>query len=128
MSDVKVVLRCWSIDWWELSGNISRPFTRAVNISYCLPGSVSVKTINLDEVTNIYPNPTNGTLTVKVAGVSNQNVTVTVFNAVGTQVATATDANGNAINFNLSGQAAGIYMVQVTTGGQTVTKKVTLTK
>jgi hypothetical protein len=112
----------------DLSGNASKLFTRQVNITYCLPGSVSVKTVNLDEVTTIYPNPTSGTLTVKVAGVSNQNVTVTVFNAVGTQVAVATDANGNAINLDLSGEAAGIYMVQVTTGGQTVTKKVTLTK
>ena len=112
----------------DLSGNVSEPFSRPVFISYCLAGSVSVETVDLKKMTSIYPNPTSGNLTVNVAGVTNQDVTVTVYNTVGTQITSTTSDNGENIKVNLNGQAAGIYMVKVTTGGQTITKRVTLTK
>ncbi len=112
----------------DLSGNVSSPFTRTVSITYCLPGSVSVKTVKLDDVTKIYPNPSSGKINVKVSGISNQEVVVTVYNTVGTQVAEARDAQGNEISVDLNNHATGVYMVKVSTGGQSITKKVTLTK
>ena len=113
----------------DLSGNVSNPFTRTVFMTYCRADlKVGVETVSIENATTVYPNPTNGTINIKVADIYNQNVTVTVYNAVGTQVATASDANGSEISIDLNNQAAGLYLVKVTTGGQTTTKKVTLTK
>ena len=112
----------------DLSGNVSTPYTRPVYITYCLPGKTSVQTIDLNESTNVYPNPTTGNINVKVTGASNQEVEVKIFNALGAEVATASNSNGEEIQVDLANHAAGIYTVKVTTGGQSITKKVILTK
>ena len=112
----------------DLSGNVSVPFTRPVYITYCLPGKTSVQTVNLDELTTVYPNPSAGNINVKVAGASNQVVEVKIYNALGAEVATASNSQGEEIQVDLANHAAGIYTVKVTTGGQSITKKVILTK
>ncbi len=65
------------------------------------------------EGVSMYPSPTAGPLQVrtKTAG----NMTVEVFNALGTKVQNS-NFNGTATTLDLSGQAAGIYMVRVGDG------------
>ena len=66
----------------------------------------------LDGVT-MYPSPTVGPLQVRTRAAG--NMTVEVFNALGTKVQ-KTNFNGTSTSLDLSGHAAGIYMVRVGDG------------
>lgn len=70
----------------------------------------------------VMPNPTKGLITVVVGDV---NATVEVLDVVGKQVAKATNVR-NQTTFDLSNQAAGIYMVRVTINGVTSTAKLSV--
>jgi len=77
----------------------------------------------------IYPNPSNGNVNIEVAN-NNENLVVEIFNAVGAKVATVNtnNANNGVFNINLAEQAAGLYIVKVTTANQTVAQRITITK
>jgi len=68
---------------------------------------------------SIYPNPTKGD--VKIASDNIQRVAV--YNMFG-QMILETEANGNETMINLSGCAAGVYMVKVTTSNGVATRNI----
>ncbi len=104
-------------------------FTTSDTTNFCLTASSTtstnsyVTTTNDDRLTSsfevkIYPNPVKGgTLHVTT---SQDNMNYTIMNMVGQQV-----AKGNVIsgNVNVSKLQAGVYMIQINAGSQTVTKK-----
>ena len=69
------------------------------------------------------PNPTKGLINVVVGDV--KNATIEVLNMVGQQVAIANNVH-NQTTFDLSNQAAGVYMVRVTVNGVTSTAKLSV--
>jgi len=92
------------------------------------------QTVGINQLPNggefkIYPNPSNGNVNIEVAN-NNQNLVVEVYNAVGAKVATVNtnNANNGVFNVNLTEQAAGLYLVKVTTGNETISQRITLTK
>jgi len=92
------------------------------------------KTVGTSQLPNggefkIYPNPSNGNVNIEVAN-NNENLVVEIFNAVGAKVATVNtnNANNGVFNINLAEQAAGLYIVKVTTANQTVAQRITITK
>ena len=79
----------------------------------------SVDEIAIDNVTvSVYPNPAVGSFHIKApAQVDN----VTIYNLAGSQIKTVAAPEDNTVN--IDGLASGLYLVNVTVGGQTATAK-----
>ncbi|MEZ4844776.1 MAG: PKD domain-containing protein [Bacteroidia bacterium] len=76
---------------------------------------------------SVYPNPNTGLFTVKVDEPKGM-VNITIMDATGKTVCTiAGDASGE-YSIDLSEVAGGVYMVQVTNGGNTAMQRVTVAK
>ncbi len=87
------------------------------------PSPFPLPTLSVDSFTtsnfNIYPNPTNtGFVTIKT--ISNEKVSVTVFDILGKKVISQT-LNNNTLN--VSDLNSGIYIVKLTQNGASTTKK-----
>lgn len=89
------------------------------------PGDQSA--IGLNELMNteisLFPNPSNGQFTITSA--SNEVKTITILDLNGAVVYTTTSTDKN-VAVNLSNFAAGVYLVQVSTADQQVTRKMVL--
>ncbi len=102
-----------------------------INISQSQPLSVSVNS-QLQKNLNVlvYPNPSNGFLHAAIEAKSPSPVTLSLVNATGQLllVKKATLNTGtNAIDLNLEEFPAGFYQLVVTSNGQSVVKKLSLT-
>ena len=84
------------------------------------------QTTGVDEATVnalVYPNPTDGGVTVEACGMRH----ITVTNAIG-QVVMDADINGDVFHFDMGDCRSGIYMLRVNTTNGMVVKKVSVTK
>ena len=74
----------------------------------------------------LYPNPNNGSFTVKFTSASSNDVAINVFDISGREVYTKSFSNSGNFNQNieLNNVQAGVYMVSVTDGSQKIMKKV----
>ena len=68
---------------------------------------------------NLYPNPTNGQLTIEAEGMT----TVSVYNHIGQRLMEKS-ATDDAFAFDMSGLPSGVYMVKVSTQAGTFMQKV----
>ncbi|PNQ74848.1 hypothetical protein C1T31_01535 [Hanstruepera neustonica] len=75
------------------------------------------------DVFNIYPNPTNGEVTIELS--SHEDVTIGLYDIRGRKVYNNEFKNTTAFNktIDLSSASTGVYMLQVTSGTRTATKK-----
>lgn len=113
------------------SGNTSVNFKRNVYFTYwpkCFNSTVSVNDIkSIDEAVSVYPNPTNGLVSIDLQGAVAQNATVEVYNAMGQLILSNNyTAAQSKFDLNLSGNAAGVYTVKLIVNGEVVTKRVVL--
>ena len=84
------------------------------------------QTTGVDEATVnalVYPNPTDGGVTVEACGMRH----ITVTNAIG-QVVMDADINGDVFHFDMGDCRSGIYMLRVNTSNGMVVKKVSVTR
>lgn len=95
--------------------------------SACITG---IEDNDLSRLVSIYPNPTTGALNINFTDISSNDVTVEVFNIVGSKVfSTATAIEGSAIEqVDLSTFNNGIYLVRVSVEGDTFTRTVSVQK
>lgn len=88
------------------------------------PGSV--------ELQQNYPNPFNPTTNIVYFIPDNRQIRIGVYNIVGQQVATLVDevmsAGEHTVTWNASDMPSGIYVVQLESGNQVFTRKITLIK
>lgn len=97
--------------------------------------TVNVKVVSLPELAidkfAIFPNPTDGNLTVRFNSTVNQAIEIRVVNPLG-QVVTSDGVNNFSgqfqRNYNLSGLASGMYMFQIVTERGVRTERVILTR
>ncbi len=84
----------------------------------------------LDAALSVYPNPATEDITVKLTYAYEENVEIAVYNLIGEQIHAieATDAFNKEYTFDMSGQANGIYFVEVQTEEATTTKRFVLSK
>jgi len=117
------------------SGNTSAVVSRPVFVGYppnCQNTlnswnlATGVNEFNLDAAVNVFPNPTNGKLSISYKLNNANPVSIEVYNATGVKVAEVGNAaTGMATStVDLSGASEGIYLVRLSNNGQTTTQKV----
>jgi len=85
----------------------------------CLPLAVN----EYDDTIGIYPNPNNGTFTIKVKQMD--NASIKIFTTTGKMIYSEM-MDANSAEINLIGYAKGIYFVNVTSGEKSFVKKLIL--
>ncbi len=90
--------------------------------------SVNTETLNLNADVTVYPNPTNGMVNVEINN-NSKPIVIEIYNAVGAKIAdvAATETNG-IFSYDLNAHPVGLYLVKITSGNQTSTVRITLTK
>ncbi|PHX92965.1 MAG: hypothetical protein CK532_01125 [Flavobacteriales bacterium] len=76
----------------------------------------------------VYPNPTSGDIKVATSETFGANITVNVMSITGKVVYSTTSANQGVMVLNAGDLSNGIYLVQVTSGNNQVTRKITVQK
>jgi hypothetical protein len=91
-------------------------------------GAVAIDESVLANAVTTYPNPTEGAFTVKVSLPNTSDLTMSVYNTVGQKVAGRSFAafSTGTMEFDLSGQAAGVYFLRVEAEGKTIVKKIAI--
>lgn len=93
------------------------------SITKLVGANTSVDNVSSNPQLNIYPNPNNGSFTIKSN--SNSGMKIEVYNLLGSKVLSTNTIENNTV-INLGDNAKGIYLVKVTINGVTTTTKVTV--
>lgn len=80
---------------------------------------------NEEAMFNLFPNPTNGPVSLEMPAFNGQNVVVKVYDIAGKEVHSSQYLNG-LINFDMSDQPAGMYVVNITSGDFSFNSKLIL--
>lgn len=107
---------------------------RSVVVNNTTFGAVKIERV--DNVTNlnvaVYPNPVAGISTVNFTVVENGNVTIKLYNEVGSEVMTLVNGNYNngayAVSLNNSNLPAGAYLLKITNGSNFQVTKINVVK
>lgn len=110
-------------DW-----NVVTPYTECASSRV----EVTVNVVGIEELTNVrelnvYPNPASTELNISLNLISNEKINLNLTDMSGRVVRTVqmnASAGSNQHSFNLSDVAAGIYNLNIQSGGRTATKKV----
>lgn len=91
---------------------------------------VSVGNIEQLDVLNIAPNPTTGEFTVRMELNTAENVNLQLFDMTGRVIDSVVreQTTGEAFEFNMNDQAAGVYMLHVQVGSKNLTRRVVVNK
>jgi hypothetical protein len=100
-------------------------YSNIVNVKIGLPLSF--------ELSQNYPNPFNPTTTINFTLPEKTNVSLKIYNILGSQVTEilneVKDAGSYSVNFNAQGLSSGIYIYKISTGsGKEISRKMTLLK
>jgi hypothetical protein len=112
----------------DISNNISELVTRTVNV---ITNSTSIEdAINANNILTIYPNPNNGMVKMKMYETTTSDVTVKIYNAIGSLAKTLTIKNNDLTEklIDLSSFASGVYLVQIETAEKVYTHKISVIK
>lgn len=83
---------------------------------------LNVNDFNASTSFNVYPNPTNSILNIELNG-SQTNLTYQVFDILGKQVKTETLETGNLSPIDVSAWKSGLYLIKISNGDKTETKR-----
>jgi hypothetical protein len=89
-------------------------------------GTNSITTDN--STMEVFPNPASENITVKFNAATSENVSVSLTDLVGREVATASQITNNSATIPVSGLSSGLYLVQVINGNERTTRKVVVGK
>ncbi|MEY2923597.1 MAG: hypothetical protein RLZZ337_137 [Bacteroidota bacterium] len=113
------------------SGNESDEFTLYVDVNYdYFPIKGSVNDLSLENMLNVSPNPTTGLFTINVNLPENEEIAISVYNAMGQEVVNVArgEINNASYAVDLTNNANGIYYVKMNVNGTVLTKKVVLNR
>ena len=96
------------------------------NKGFGTPATVGINDNELADGFKLFPNPTSGLLNIEFNG--HTSATIDLFNVLGERVLTNTFNAAGLRTVDLSAFSNGVYYLNVTANGETVTKKVTLSK
>ena len=93
--------------------------------SSCFISSIS----EVDESYLIYPNPTNGIVTIDLSALSQNPMTFTVTNITGVEIHRELINNNKRIQFNLEGYSEGMYFINITNhNGELISQRISYLK
>jgi len=100
---------------------------KQVTVSGCIP-STGIDDLNLGKMVSMFPNPSNGKVSITLQGNVSTNLTVTVYNVLGETVVNPTTyrAGTTNIQLDLSSVANGLYLVKVQSESETTVKHLTI--
>jgi hypothetical protein len=86
--------------------------------------------LSLDQYITIFPNPSNGVFTLNANLPGQQKARITVSNMLGQEIAVVYNGilGQNSYRVDLSNQASGVYLLNIVTDTQTLTKRIEITK
>jgi PKD repeat protein len=110
---------------------------RARNANGCECVAVKTVTINrrgvedaqgLEALINVFPNPSNGKFRIVVGSGDQKDLTIGLYNLLGSKVSDIPTGglNSGAFDVNAEDLSSGIYLVKITSGGQTAIRKVNI--
>ncbi len=110
------------------ANNGSMNMANGVNTTAAM--QTSGNTAALNDNIQLYPNPSNGMVHLNINLEQEQEVKITVLNAIGEVIQTLEHkaTTINTFTFDLSNEAKGIYFFSIQTNDNTITKRVTLSK
>jgi PKD repeat protein len=97
----------------------------------CFNVTVGIDEVVFEQLLNVYPNPSTGKIFVNLAGLENEQATITVFNQLGAAVLPAVTKviNGSdIISIDASTLPVGSYMVKVQAATATAIRHITIVK
>lgn len=111
------------------SGNQAALVTRPVFVNFppnCQITYSGVENMKLEDAVSIFPNPTQGEVTVGYTLTNNQPLNITVFNAVGAVVAEMNGVQGGfgTQKIDLSAYGAGTYTIRLTNNGESISRRI----
>jgi hypothetical protein len=110
-----------------------RNITQYENMLYIddinINGVTSINENILNANINVFPNPANTEVFVDIANITETDLTIKVYDVVGQLVDAVMVQNtvGGTYRFNMADKQNGVYFIEVSTNGGTVTKKLLLT-
>jgi hypothetical protein len=110
-----------------VSGYGNDGFIDDINIFHSTTTGISTP-IN-DKSISIYPNPSSGNFNVQVNGMSSDNITISVYNAIGQKVKEVDgklNAGTSLFEINMEGQSNGIYNVKIESNKTIINKTLNL--
>ena len=87
-----------------------------------------INEINDNYQIEVYPNPTNGLVSILLIDPANENVEMVVRNLLGEEIDVLTIPTNQAVKYRLTDLSAGFYLFSFNVDGQTITKKISLFK
>ncbi len=94
--------------------------------------STSIYSNDFNSTFNIFPNPSNGEFTVQIDNgqLSMDNYQLTIYNVLGKVISTKTLSNisNGTFNFDLSGEAEGLYFIEMSNDREKSIKKINVIK
>lgn len=95
-----------------------------------ITSSTGIKLNGLQEAINVFPNPTSGMLTISSSFTKEQSAKVIVTNVLGDKIGewTLDKATSPTINLDLSGQAEGVYFINVISDSKNISSKIIISR
>lgn len=92
--------------------------------------TTGIEGVDVLSTIELFPNPTSGLVTVKLALSTTTNVSIVWYNMLGEKVADATYENVSSVEgkFDLAEKAAGVYFAKIVAGNQSVVERVVVSK
>lgn len=89
---------------------------------------VGIKNVDFSSTVNVFPNPTNGNVSITLTGNSIPDFTVSVYNVLGAQVIAASEYKSGTTNLQLNAGslADGIYMIKIQSNQGSAVKRLTV--
>ncbi len=115
----------------DLSGNVSLPFNRIINVNKNFPTITGgISSIGNDKTINVYPNPSSGIVNISYNFATQENMLVKIFNSTGVLVSSLNDIKGQSgvQQIDLSNEANGLYHVQMIVSGKQISRTINLNK
>lgn len=94
------------------------------------PATVGIEDSKDIDDLSIYPNPSNGTISIMVGLNTDSDVKINIYNTLGQVIKSADmqSGNGGKVDFDLSKSNNGVYFIEVKTKSSVVTKRLILNK
>jgi poly(3-hydroxybutyrate) depolymerase len=102
----------------------SNKATKTVIVNNCTGTGIEENATS--QTISVYPNPTDGLITIKISNANSSDLLITVLNMLGAEVYNSIDKNISADYFkqiNLSNLAQGVYYIRLKSGNEITIKK-----